>query len=92
MIECDRCLKHDEIKDDAILDNMNIKRINEEGMRFPMKNISNERYQLWKCNDCNTFWETRPLYEETMYGGEPGEWVKVNYEYVKEHYPGVIKD
>ena len=92
MSKCKLCKENDVIRDDTILDDMNIQRINKKGTRFPLKNNSNERYQLWKCLDCNTYWETRPLYKETMYGGEPNEWVKVSEEYVKKYYPEVIDD
>ena len=52
-------------------------------------NINNPRCPLFQCKECGTFWEWRPFYEETMYGGAPGEWVKITIEYVKEHYPDV---
>lgn len=55
-------------------------------------NAINIRYSLFRCKDCGTFWEWRPLYEETIYGGEPGEWVKVSRDYVKEYYPDVKVD
>lgn len=68
-----------------------IKRIDGKD-RLGMKNNKNPRYELEQCNDCSTFWEYRPLYEETMHGGEPGEWVKVSIEYVKENYQDVKVD
>jgi hypothetical protein len=67
---------------------LQLKRINAPD-GFGMKNNNNSRFELCRCKKCGTFWESRPLYEETMYGGEPGEMVKVSDEYVKEHYPEV---
>ena len=50
-------------------------------------NSTNQRNALFRCKECGAFWEWRPLYEETMFGGEPGEWIKVSLEYVKEKSP-----
>lgn len=55
-------------------------------------NYIHKRYALFRCKKCGTFWEWRPLYEETIYGGEPGEWIKVSIEYVKKNYPDVRLD
>ena len=45
-----------------------------------------EQYELWRCSRCSTYWEWRPATEEGMYGGVPGEWVRVSEEYVKKNY------
>ena len=51
-------------------------------------------YYLLKRIDNDTYWESRPLYNEEHrhYSGGPMEYVKVTKEYVKAHYHGVIKD
>lgn len=94
MIECKKCAKNDIIKSGVInLLKLNqwLKSITTEN-DIEATNFENHKFSLFKCRECNTYWEWRPLYEETMYGGEPGEWVKVTEEYVREHYPDTIKD
>lgn len=68
---------------------LHIERVDDSRNKFGMKNIKNTRFVLNKCKKCGTFWELRPLYEETMFGGEPEELIKISNEYVKEYYPDV---
>ncbi len=93
MMRCNICKNKDVVKSGALSE--------EDFLSWPIdivqkkegeaiKNISNERYELWKCKSCNILWEWRPLHKETMYGGETGEWVKVTEEYVRKHYRNVI--
>ena len=44
------------------------------------------QYKLCRCLHCYTYWEWRPVAKEGMYGGVPGEWVRVSEEYVKKNY------
>jgi hypothetical protein len=91
MIECDKCVNLTRFQDNKYeLDELlkwlkTVHNINGKGAY----NSNNKRCSLFQCKECGTFWEWRPLYEETIYGGEPGEWIKVSSEYVKEHYPDV---
>jgi len=93
--ECAFCRNRSKIKDKEFsledLIKLPIKRINGKD-NLGVKNMKNQRYELEQCKCCVSFWEYRPLYKETMYGGEPGEWVKVSKEYVKEYYPDVKVD
>ncbi len=93
MKECDFCKNNTRILPSEWeleeLMKLKIDRIDDNYNKLGIKNNKNPRFILNRCKICGTFWELRPLYEETIYGGEPEELIKISNQYVKEHYPDV---